>query len=153
MARTKTNTRDDTKTLTTSWRNRHLENIYLCFSDFSFFIFFFIDNFLKKFSKKCWVTALVRSTLLTTFVLFVFNLKRQTASSHAQAVRDNWSRVSAMSSINHHKDSLKLLVRLKPLTLGLLYNINWRDVQIKNAAKNVDMSCLRAPWQNGPYKN
>ena len=26
MARTKTNTRDDTKTLTTSWRNRHLEN-------------------------------------------------------------------------------------------------------------------------------
>jgi len=30
MARTKTNTRDDTKTLTTSWRNRHLENIYFC---------------------------------------------------------------------------------------------------------------------------
>jgi len=28
MARTKTNTRDDTKTLTTLWRNRHLENIY-----------------------------------------------------------------------------------------------------------------------------
>jgi len=31
MARTKTSTRDDTTTLTTSWRNRHLENIYLCF--------------------------------------------------------------------------------------------------------------------------
>ena len=30
MARTKTSTRDDTKTLTTSWRNRHLENIYFC---------------------------------------------------------------------------------------------------------------------------
>ena len=30
MARTKTNTRDETKTLTTSWRNRHLENIYFC---------------------------------------------------------------------------------------------------------------------------
>ena len=26
MARTKTSTRDDTKTLTTSWRNKHLEN-------------------------------------------------------------------------------------------------------------------------------
>jgi len=26
---------------------------FLCFSDFSFFIFFFIDNFLKEFSKKC----------------------------------------------------------------------------------------------------
>jgi len=33
------------------------------------------------------------------------------------------------------------------------YNINWRDVQTKNVVNNVDMSCLRAPWQNGPYKN
>jgi len=32
-------------------------------------------------------------------------------------------------------------------------NINWRDVQTKNVANNVDMSCLRASWQNGPYKN
>ena len=32
-------------------------------------------------------------------------------------------------------------------------NINWRDVQTNNVANNVDMSCLRAPWQNGPYKN
>jgi len=32
-------------------------------------------------------------------------------------------------------------------------NINWRDVQTKNVVNNVDMSCLRAPWQNGPYKN
>ena len=37
------------------------KHIFLCFSDFYFFIFFFIDNFLKEFSKKCWVTALVRS--------------------------------------------------------------------------------------------
>ena len=26
-------------------------------------------------------------------------------------------------------------------------NINWRDVQTKNVVNNVDMSCLRAPWQ------
>jgi len=32
-------------------------------------------------------------------------------------------------------------------------NINWRDVQTKNVVNNVDMSCLRAPWQNGPYIN
>ena len=32
-------------------------------------------------------------------------------------------------------------------------NINWKDVQTKNVVNNVDMSCLRAPWQNGPYKN
>jgi len=32
-------------------------------------------------------------------------------------------------------------------------NINWRDVQTKNVVNNVDMSCLRAPWQNGAYKN
>jgi len=30
MARTKTNTRNDTKTLTTSWRNRHLDKLYFC---------------------------------------------------------------------------------------------------------------------------
>ena len=30
------------------------QTIFLCFSDFSFFIFFFIDNFLNEFSKKCW---------------------------------------------------------------------------------------------------
>jgi len=28
------------------------KHIFLCFSDFSFYIFFFIDNFLKEFSKK-----------------------------------------------------------------------------------------------------
>ena len=33
------------------------------------------------------------------------------------------------------------------------HNINWRDVQTKNVVNNVDMSCLRQPWQNGPYKN
>jgi len=30
-------------------------------------------------------------------------------------------------------------------------NINWRDVQRKNVVNNVDMSSLRASWQNGPY--
>jgi len=30
-------------------------------------------------------------------------------------------------------------------------NINWRDVQIKNGVNNVDMSSLKAPWQNDPY--
>jgi len=28
-----------------------------------------------------------------------------------------------------------------------------QDVQINNVVNNVDMSSLRAPWQNGPYKN
>jgi len=32
-------------------------------------------------------------------------------------------------------------------------NINWSDVQRKNVVNNVDMSSLRAPWQNSPYKN
>jgi len=63
MARTKTNTQNNTKTRRTPWRNIHLEkNYFLCFSDFSFFFFFFfIYNFLNDFSKKCWVTALERS--------------------------------------------------------------------------------------------
>ena len=29
--------------------------------------------------------------------------------------------------------------------------INWRDGQWKNGVTNVDMSSLRAPWQNGQY--
>ena len=32
-------------------------------------------------------------------------------------------------------------------------NINWRNVQTKSVVNNVDMSCLRASWQNGPYKH
>ena len=60
MARTKSNTQNDTKTRTTSWRNRRLEKPYFCV--FRIFIFlFFIYNFLNEFSKKCCVTALVRS--------------------------------------------------------------------------------------------
>ena len=31
-------------------------------------------------------------------------------------------------------------------------NINWRDVKRKNGLNNVDMSSLRALWQNDPYK-
>jgi len=64
IARAKTNTQNDTKTRTTSRRNRHLEKkhtIFCVFRVFSFFLFFFIHNFLNEFSKKCWVTALVRS--------------------------------------------------------------------------------------------
>jgi len=30
--------------------------------------------------------------------------------------------------------------------------LNWKDVQRRNVVYNVDMSSLRAPWQNGPYK-
>jgi len=41
MARTKLNTRDDTKTLTTSWRNRHLENIYFCVYEHVWNVYFF----------------------------------------------------------------------------------------------------------------
>jgi len=75
MARTKTSTRDDTKTLTTSWRNRHLENIYFCVFRifkrlteqkflcvcrmFPFLCFFYDCS--NNISKKCWVTALLRS--------------------------------------------------------------------------------------------
>jgi len=61
MVRTKTNTRNGTKSLTTSWRNWHLDNYIFVFFGFFFFSFLFIDNFLNEFSKKCWVTALVRS--------------------------------------------------------------------------------------------
>jgi len=45
------------------------------------------------------------------------------------------------------------LKKIKMICHVFISNINWRDVQTKNVANNVDMSCLRAPWQKGPYKN
>ena len=39
------------------------------------------------------------------------------------------------------------------LSSVMLININWRDIKRKNVVHIVDMSSLRAPWQNGPYKN
>jgi len=64
MACTKTNTQDDTKSLTTPWRNIHLDKnyIFVCFG-FFIFLFFLIYNFLYELSKKCWATALVRSMI------------------------------------------------------------------------------------------
>ena len=52
MARTKTNTRNDTKTLTTSWRNRHLDKLYFCVFRIFLFSFLFIDNFLNENNKS-----------------------------------------------------------------------------------------------------
>jgi len=51
-----------------------------------------------------------------------------------------------LSSNNHSHDSLDYN--------GQYTNdqINWIDVQRKNVVNNVDMSSLRASWQNGPYK-
>jgi len=34
------------------------------------------------------------------------------------------------------------------LVFGSCYNINWRDVQIKNVVNNADISSLRAPWHS-----
>ena len=44
----------------------------------------------------------------------------------------------------------------KTKCLGQKYtdcNINWRDGQRNNVVNDVDMSGLRAQWQNDPYKN
>jgi len=44
------------------------------------------------------------------------------------------------------------LVHYKPfVVLAIFDNINWRDVQTKNVANNVDMSCLRAKGQTIGY--
>ena len=46
-----------------------------------------------------------------------------------------------------------LFDRLAPFEPFSYISGNWRDVQRKNVVNNVDVSCLREPWQNGPYKN
>jgi len=50
-------------------------------------------------------------------------------------------------------ETFRYVVRHCLTTNTAFFNTNWRDVQIKNVVNNVDMSSLRAPWQNGPYKD
>ena len=60
MARTKNNNTERHKnTHYIMTQHTFRRNYIFVFSDF--FIFFFIYNFLNEFSKKYWVTALVRS--------------------------------------------------------------------------------------------
>ena len=64
MARTKTSTRNNTKTLTTSWRDRHLEKTI--FLDFVFFGFFILFSFLlrKKLNESGKLTSFHCKTAL-----------------------------------------------------------------------------------------
>jgi len=91
----KTYTQNDTKTRTTSWRNRHLEKktTYFVFFGFFFFIFFFIQNFLNEFSKTCWVTALVRS------MTYVFTKKNFSFSS-PENVEKVWGLLQRKTGLN-----------------------------------------------------
>jgi len=73
MARTQTNTQNNTKTRKTRRRNRHSQNTIFCV----FRILLFIYNFLNDFSKKCWLTALVRSLIsqihFNNSILFIYH--------------------------------------------------------------------------------
>ena len=51
-----------------------------------------------------------------------------------------------MFSLND-KNRNSLLYISRPWNMMSRYNLNW-----KNVVNNVDMSSLRAPWQNGKYK-
>jgi len=79
MARTKTNTQNNTKTHRTPLRNIHSEKNLL----FVLFGFFYIYNYWNDFFKKVWVTALVRSMTsvgsLNQFFAIIANL---TLSQH-----------------------------------------------------------------------
>ena len=56
------------------------------------------------------------------------------------------SRTKIFLVFKRHNVDIRMNSNLVP------FFINWRDVQTKNVVNNVDMSSLRAPWQNGPYK-
>ena len=133
MARTKTNTRNDTKTLTTSWRNRHWDKLYVCvFFGFLFFYFLFIDNFLNEFSKKCWVTALVLNSRdpcsnpkpCHSTVSKVQNKKSRYPSSNSR-LYFHVNYTHATLSINRSKcsEGKKLKVYCKQMTSTLLPDI------------------------------
>jgi len=56
-----------------------------------------------------------------------------------------------LSCLHFFFDCVKLNKNNKQTTKCV--HINLRDVKRKNIVTNVDMSSLRAPWQNGSYKN
>ena len=92
---------------------------------------FIIYDFINDFSKKRWVTALVRS------MTFIGGLNQFSAIA-------NWWKPHTYSTYQ---------IKLKTKQNLNINNINGRDVQRKNVVNNVDKSSLWAPWQNGPYKN
>ena len=66
---------------------------------------------------------------------------------------DDTTNMNILKSKPDKMNALKIIEEYGKLS-GLKHNnINWRDVQTKNVVNNVDMSNLRAPWQNDPYKN
>jgi len=72
MARTKTSTRDDTKTLTTSWRNKHLENIYFCVY-INFKLCVSREAQISQLWKKC-VANLLCAIIVTIIILTFFRV-------------------------------------------------------------------------------
>ena len=68
-----------------------------------------------------------------------------------------WGVVSRLTVLHLKRGPCSILYNPSLIVNGVVTldwpNINWRDDQTKNVVNNVDMSCLRAPWQNGPYKN
>jgi len=99
------------------------------FFGFFCFCFLFIDNFLKEFSKKCWVTALVRSM---TFIggLNQFKLKwRQKWKTDVSAVLLDSNYLLCMKTkinILHQKHvlaSIKSIKILQPCCTLLMTNV------------------------------
>ena len=66
MARTKSNTQNDTKTRTTSWRNIHLEKLYFCV----FRIFLFKVHIEKKYNQSITICGELSSTPMSRVLLY-----------------------------------------------------------------------------------
>jgi len=83
MARTKTNTRNDTKTLTTSWRNRHLEKLYFCV---------FRKSLYKKEKMHYWCIRNAIPDHILIYCLFAIEMADCLKSPIHQTVFSLWSK-------------------------------------------------------------
>ena len=88
--------------------------------------------------------------ILKNVVLYMYKVYRKTYNSFESCIQDTFLALrTGLSALRINKLSNRCprLHQYEPRN-----NINWRDVRKKNVVNHVDMSRLRAPWQNGPYK-
>ena len=104
---------------------------------------------LNKRSTEILISSLMILTTLYSVIYFIY-------AGHLISCI-SWVRLS--TNLRTQRNALLILhitwnPRIQVFTnMSNVVNINYRRNVQKNVVNNVDKSSLRAPWQNGPYKN
>jgi len=109
-------------------------------------------NFKLMATDKNWKREQIARLLLLCFEFAAWVTK--SGKKESRAHQNKISKVRTNINLSFlHEFHVNVVEREASYVPHIWININWRDVQTKNVANNVDMSCLRTPWQNGPYKH